>query len=139
MPRPATGAAHRRIQTETLPATGVVSGGSTRRAADVFAVSCPRFTVHGIHLVARLVPTETVAVRVSCPRGGLIRYGRVVARGDGLDPNAETTRQLPPLGSLVVFEDDSAGGPGHEVVVADISYRILTLDDVSLAFIPVQR
>ena len=102
-------------------------------------MSRPRFKVHGIHLVARLVPEETVAVRVYCPRGGLIRYGRVVARGDGMDPNAKTTRQLPPLGSIVVLEDDHEGRSGHEVVVADVSYRIMTLDDVSLAFIPPTR
>ena len=107
--------------------------------AAVSAVNRPRFKVHGIHLVARLVPEETVAVRVSCSRGGLIRYGRVVARGDGRDPNAKTPRQLPPLGSIVVFEDDPECGPGHEVVVADVSYRILTLDDVRLAFIPPPR
>jgi hypothetical protein len=37
------------------------------------------------------------------------------------------------------FEDDPEGGPGHEVVVADASYRIMTLDHVSVAFIPPTR
>lgn len=99
-------------------------------------MSRTRFKVHGIHLVVQLVPADTVAIRIHCPRGGVLLYGRVVARGDGADPDAGTTRELPPLGSVVVFEEDTEGGPGHEVVAADVTYRIVTLDDVLLALIP---
>jgi hypothetical protein len=102
-------------------------------------VSRPRFKVYDAHLVARLVPDDTAEIRVVCPRGGLIRYGQVVARGDGRDPNAGTNRELPPLGSLVVFEEDPEDGPGHEVRVGDAVYRILTVDDVLLAILPPPR
>ncbi len=77
-----------------------------------------------------------MAIEVHCPRSGVLLYGQVVARGDGVDPEAGATRALPSRGSIVVFEEDAENGPGHEVVAADSPYRIITLDDVLLALIP---
>ncbi len=59
----------------------------------------------------------------------------MVARGDDKDANAGTHRELPPLGGVVVFEQDSEDGPGHEVAVGS-TYRIITIDDVLLALLP---
>ncbi len=98
-----------------------------------------RFKVHGIHLAVRLVPDDSVDIKVVCPRGGLIRYGRVVARGDGSDPRVERARVLPPYSSIIVFEDDSENAKGHEITIGDVAYRILTVDEVLLAIIPSTR
>lgn len=99
-------------------------------------MSQTRFKVYGVHLVARLIPEDSVEIQVVCPRGGLVRYGLVVARGDGMDPAAGRNRELPPLGSAVVFEDDPEDGPGHEIAIDEFTYRIITVDDVLLAVIP---
>ncbi len=102
-------------------------------------MSRARFKVHGIHLAVRLVPDESVDIHVVCPRGGLIRYGRVVARGDGADPRAEGARVLPPRGTIIVFEDNPEDTRGHEITIGDVAYRIITVDEVLLAIIPSTR
>jgi hypothetical protein len=56
-----------------------------------------------------------------------------------MDADAKTTRELPPKGSIVVFEEDAEGRRGHEIAVADATYRIITLGDVLLALTPDRR
>src|SRR5438128_2501778 len=67
--------------------------------------------VYGINLLVRLLPEGPADVRVHCPKGSPIRYGEVVARGDG-------------------FEEVE----GHYFYVAGEEYRIIRLDAVILSF-----
>ncbi len=121
-----------------------LGGGSSRPQPSrawsmISSVPRLRLNVRGMHLLLRLVPEDTVAIQVHCPRGGVIRYGEVLARGAGIDPGTGVKRALPPRRSIVVFEEDPEGGPGPEVVVANASYRVITLGDVILALIPSKR
>lgn len=63
----------------------------------------------------------------------------MVARGDGVDPDAQANRELPPVGSTVVFEEHPEERRGHEIEIGERIYRIITVDDILLAIIPPQR
>jgi hypothetical protein len=53
--------------------------------------------VYGINLLVRLLSEAPADVRVHCPKGSPIRYGEVVARGDGFDEGANAFREMPAL------------------------------------------
>src|SRR5207249_3406730 len=61
--------------------------------------------VYGINLLVRLMSEAPADVRVHCPKGSPIRYGEVVARGDGFDEGANAFREMPELKAVVAFEE----------------------------------
>ncbi len=84
-----------------------------------------QFQVYGINLLVRLLAEAPADVRVHCPKGSPIRYGEVVGRGDGFDEGANAFREMPPIRSVVAFEENpeevegplllhrGRGAPGH--------------------------
>ena len=48
--------------------------------------------VYGINLLVKLLSEVPADIRVHCPKGSPIRYGRVVGRGDGFDEGANAFR-----------------------------------------------
>ena len=65
-----------------------------------------QFQVYGINLLVRLMAEPPADVRVHCPKGSPIRYGEVVGRGDGFDEGANAFRDMPPVRSVVAFEEN---------------------------------
>lgn len=63
-----------------------------------------------------------------------MRYGRVVAAGDGFDAGASAFREMPQVGALVAFEESPEGVEGHYFYQRDEEYRVLHLDAVIIAF-----
>src|SRR2546425_6112128 len=63
--------------------------------------------VYGINLLVRLLAEGPADVRVHCPKGSPIRYGEVVARGDGFDEGANAFREMPDLKAVVAFEESA--------------------------------
>lgn len=92
------------------------------------------YRVYGINLIVQLWRTPAPGFSVHCPKGGLMCYGRVVARGDGFDEGANSFREMPPLGALVAFEEDQETLQGHYFFLGDEEYRILPLDNVLMAY-----
>src|SRR5206468_6961044 len=63
--------------------------------------------VYGINLLVRLMSEAPADVRVHCPKGSPIRYGEVVARGDGFDEGANAFREMPEIKAVVAFEESA--------------------------------
>ena len=93
--------------------------------------------VYGINLLVRLMQegaADDGFVRVHCPKGSPIRYGEVVARGDGFDEGANAFRDMPPIESVVAFEEPAEEVEGHYFYVNGEEFRVLRLDSVILSF-----
>ncbi len=93
--------------------------------------------VYGINLLVRLMtegPADDLKVHVHCPKGSPIRYGEVVARGDGFDEGANAFREMPDLKTVVAFEESAEEVEGHYFYVAGEEYRVIRLDSVILSF-----
>lgn len=92
------------------------------------------FEVYGISLVVKTLAEPPGGISIYCPAGSPIRYGLVVAKGDGFDEGANTFRDMPPVGSIVAFEEEQEGVEGHYFYVGDEEYRVLRLDAVIISF-----
>ena len=93
--------------------------------------------VYGINLLVRLLPdgpADDQVVRVHCPKGSPIRYGEVVARGDGFDEGANAFREMPGLKTVVAFEESAEEVEGHYFYIASEEFRVIRLDAVILSF-----
>ena len=93
--------------------------------------------VYGINLLIRLLPespADDQVVRVHCPKGSPIRYGEVVARGDGFDEGANAFREMPGVKTVVAFEESAEEVEGHYFYIASEEYRVIRLDAVILSF-----
>ncbi len=90
--------------------------------------------VYGINLLVRLLPEAPADVRVHCPKGSPIRYGEVVARGDGFDEGASAFREMPALKTVVAFEESPEEVEGHYFYIAGEEYRVIRLDAIILSF-----
>jgi hypothetical protein len=93
--------------------------------------------VYGINLLVRLMAegaADDGFVRVHCPKGSPIRYGEVVARGDGFDEGANAFREMPNVKTVVAFEESSEEVEGHYFYVSGDEYRVIRLDSVILSF-----
>src|SRR3972149_9151705 len=73
-------------------------------------------------------------VGAPCPKGSPIRYGEVVARGDGFDEGANAFREMPDLKTCVAFEESAEEVEGHYFYIAGEEYRVIRLDSVILSF-----
>src|SRR5213592_3362704 len=92
--------------------------------------------VYGINLLVRLLPespADDQVVLVHCPKGSPIRYGEVVARGDGFDEGANELREMPGVKSDVAFEDSAEEVECHYLYIANEEYRDIRLDPVILS------
>jgi hypothetical protein len=90
--------------------------------------------VYGINLLVRLLSEAPADVRVHCPKGSPIRYGEVVARGDGFDEGANAFREMPALKTVVAFEESAEEVEGHYFYVGGEEFRVIRLDAVILSF-----
>ncbi len=90
--------------------------------------------VYGINLLVRLLSEAPADVRVHCPKGSPIRYGEVMARGDGFDEGANAFREMPGLKTVVAFEESAEDVEGHYFYIAGEEYRVIRLDAVILSF-----
>jgi hypothetical protein len=90
--------------------------------------------VYGINLLVRLLPEGPADVRVHCPKGSPIRYGEVVAKGDGFDEGANAFREMPAPQAIVAFEESGEEVEGHYFLLAGEEYRVIRLDAVILSF-----
>jgi hypothetical protein len=90
--------------------------------------------VYGINLLVRLMAEGPADVRVHCPKGSPIRYGAVMARGDGFDEGANAFRDMPELNTVVAFEESAEEVEGHYFYIAGEEYRVIRLDSVILSF-----
>jgi hypothetical protein len=97
------------------------------------------FKVYGINLVVRMLKEPPASILVHCPRGSNMCYGLVVDRGDGFDEGGNAFRDMPPLGSIAVFEESDEGMEGHYFYEREIEYRVLRLDVVIVAFPPEKK
>ena len=95
-----------------------------------------RFRVYGLHLVVQMGDESLAPYPLQCPQGHPIQYGKVVSCGDGFDPQAGAFRSMPPLASIVVFEEPAEGIEGHYLFVGDDEYRVLYLDVITMTFPP---
>jgi len=93
-----------------------------------------QFQVYGINLLVRLLADAPADVRVHCPKGSPIRYGDVVARGDGFDEGANAFRDMPGLKTIAAFEESAEEVEGHYFYIAGEEYRVIRLDSVILSF-----
>jgi len=92
------------------------------------------FEVYGINLVVKVPAEPPTEARIHCPEGYPVRYGLVVATGDGFDEVGNTFRDMPPVGSIVAFEEDQEGVEGHYFYIGGEEHRVLRLDAVIIAF-----
>lgn len=92
------------------------------------------FEVYGINLVVKVLAEPPSGISLYCPAGSPIRYGTVVARGDGFDEGANAFRDMPPISSIVAFEEEQEGVEGHYFYTEDGEYRVLRLDAVIISF-----
>ena len=92
------------------------------------------FQVFGINLLVHLLPEAPADVRIHCPKGSPIRYGEVVARGDGFDEGANAFREMPDTKTIVAFEESAEEVEGHYFYIALEEYRVIRLDSVILSF-----
>src|SRR2546423_8659216 len=90
--------------------------------------------VYGINLLVRLMPEAPADVRVHCPKGSPIRYGEVIARGDGFDEGANAFREMPELKTVVAFEESAEEAEGHYFYIAGEEYPAIRLDSIILSF-----
>src|SRR5437762_10954780 len=88
--------------------------------------------VYGINLLVRLMAEGPADVRVHCPKGSPIRYGEVVARGDGFDEGANAFREMPDLKAVVAFEESAEGVGGNYFYIAGEENGVIRLDRVIL-------
>src|SRR3970282_2819816 len=104
----------RRGGPHVVPRGGDPAPGRGRRSRGMLRLMTPiPIQVYGINLLVRLMPEGPADVRVHCPKGSPIRYGEVVARGDGLDEGANAFREMPDLKTIVVFEASAEEGEGQ--------------------------
>jgi hypothetical protein len=89
-----------------------------------------RFQVYGMNVLVKIVAEPGPDRQVHCPKGDHILYGQVIARGDGYDPDPNSFRPMPPLGTLIVFEEGSENVEGHSVYVGGQEYRIIHGDSI---------
>ena len=92
------------------------------------------FQVYGIDVLVQLLAEAPAGFKLYCPKGSPIRYGAVVARGDGFDEGANGFREMPPLGVVVAFEESAEDVEGHYFYHKEQEYRILRLDAVILSY-----
>jgi hypothetical protein len=92
------------------------------------------YKVYGVNFLVQVLSQPPAGVTIHCPRGSPIRYGRVVAMGDGFDAGANAFREMPQVGSLVAFEESPEGVEGHYFYVGDDELRVLHLDAVIIAY-----
>src|SRR2546428_2510485 len=90
--------------------------------------------VYGINLLVRLMVEGPADVRVHCPKGSPIRYGEVIARGDGFDEGANAFREMPELKVVVAFEESAEEVEGPYFSIAGEEDRVIRLDSVILSF-----
>ena len=90
--------------------------------------------VYGINLLVRMMAEAPADVRVNCPKGSPIRYGEVVARGDGFDEGANAFREMPDPKAIVAFEESAEEVEGHYFYIGLEEYRVIRLDSVILSF-----
>src|SRR5688572_17075275 len=90
--------------------------------------------VYGINLLVKMMAEAPADVRVNCPKGSPIRYGEVVARGDGFDEGANAFREMPDPKTIVAFEESAEEVEGHYFYIALEEYRVIRLDSVILSF-----
>jgi len=95
-----------------------------------------RFCVYGLNIVAKMWENPPTNKEIYCPKGHPIQYGIVISRGDGFDPQANTFRELPPLGAVVAFEESPEGVEGHYFFIGEDEYRVLHLEALNIAFPP---
>ena len=62
---------------------------------------------YGINLLVKMMAEEPADIRVNCPKGSPIRYGEVIARGDGFDEGANAFREMPAIKAVVAFEESA--------------------------------
>jgi hypothetical protein len=90
--------------------------------------------VYGVNFLVQVLSEPPAGMTIYCPRGSPIRYGRVVAAGDGFDAGANAFRDMPQLGALVAFEESPEGVEGHYFYRRNEEYRVLHLDAVIIAY-----
>ena len=90
--------------------------------------------VYGINLLVKMMAEAPADIRVNCPKGSPIRYGAVMARGDGFDEGANAFREMPELKTVVAFEESAEEVEGHYFYIALEEYRVIRLDSVILSF-----
>src|SRR5262245_39279893 len=90
--------------------------------------------VYGINLLVKMMAEAPADIRVNCPKGSPIRYGEVIARGDGFDEGANAFREMPELKTVVAFEESAEEVEGHYFYIALEEYRVIRLDSVILSF-----
>ena len=90
--------------------------------------------VYGINLLVKMMAEAPADIRVNCPKGSPIRYGEVVARGDGFDEGANAFREMPPLQAVVAFEESAEDVEGHYFYLSGEEHRVIRLDAVILSF-----
>ncbi len=93
-----------------------------------------RHKVFGVNFLVQVLFEPPAGLTIHCPRGSPIRYGRVVATGDGFDAGANAFREMPQIGSLVAFEESPEGVEGHYFYRENEEYRVLHLDAVIIAY-----
>ena len=98
------------------------------------AMSTIPIKVYGINLLVSMMADAPADVRVNCPKGSPIRYGEVVARGDGFDEGANAFREMPELKVVVAFEESAEEVEGHYFYIAGEEYRVIRLDSIILSF-----
>jgi hypothetical protein len=92
------------------------------------------YKVYGVNFLVQLLSQPPAGVTIHCPRGSPIRYGRVIATGDGFDAGANAFREMPQVESLVAFEESPEGVEGHYFYAGNEEYRVLHLDAVIIAY-----
>lgn len=91
------------------------------------------FQVFGLWVVARIRPN--LKVEVHCPKGGQMIYGEVITVGDGFDSEARQFRGMPPVGTMLAFEESGDDLEGHYFYLDDQEYRIVHLDSIVINFL----
>ena len=74
--------------------------------------------VYGINLLVKMMAEAPADIRVNCPKGSPIRYGEVIARGDGFDEGANAFSEMPELKTVVAFEESADEVEGHYFYIA---------------------
>lgn len=90
--------------------------------------------VYGVKMVVKILGEPPTGLSLYCPQGSAIRYGQVVARGDGFDEGANAFREMPELGTVVAFEEAQEGVEGHYFYAEGSEYRVLHLDAVIISY-----
>lgn len=112
----------------------------TQTASRPAAIGGYDVRVYGLNLLLEMVTDDsTLDIEVHCPKGHTVHYGRVLAHGDGFDPDARGFRDMAPVGSIVAFEEHSEDVEGHYFFAGGREYRILHQDAVTATFTPRNR